>query len=70
MNGYKVSQMTVTRYEGGDLHALLKLLLAEKSTGRLTLNVSQGGIGSLEWSEAKYVVAMEREFSNPYETQT
>ena len=68
MNGYKVSQMTVTRYEGGDLHALLKQLLAAKSTGRLTLNVSQGGIGSLEWSEAKYVVAEDSEFRNPYET--
>ncbi len=62
--------MTVTRYEGGDLHTLLKQLLAEKSTGRLTLNVSQGGIGSLEWSEAKYVLTVEREFRNPYENQT
>jgi hypothetical protein len=70
MNGYKISQMTITRYEGGDLHALLKQLLTAKSTGRLTLNVSQGGIGSLEWSEPNYVVAMEREFRNPYETQT
>ncbi len=53
-NGVRVSEMKVIRYEGGDLYDVLANLMRQRLSGRLTLNLSQGGIGSIEWSLSKY----------------
>ncbi len=52
MNGNgttRVSVVEVVRYEGGDLYSVIKQIVSEHRTGRMTINFSQGGIGSLEW---------------------
>ena len=55
-NGVKISEMKVIRYEGGDLYDILTNLMKQHLSGRLTLNLSQGGIGSIEWCKSKYEI--------------
>lgn len=39
------------RYKRIDFRALVKLIAAQKRTGSLTINFSQGAIGSLDWKQ-------------------
>jgi hypothetical protein len=42
---------TTTRYTGGDLRGLMKLVAAEKRTGKLTIHFNQGGFSMCEWEQ-------------------
>jgi hypothetical protein len=50
----RISAMKTLRYEGGGLSEILAKIIRKRLSGRLTINLSQGGIGSLEWTSAKY----------------
>lgn len=47
----KVVSWLVTTFNGGDPRTIIQALLAEKRTGQLTIHISQGGIGTIEWKE-------------------
>lgn len=46
-----ISTFTRMVCHGGDIHQAISKIFSRKSSGKLTLNVSQGGIQSLEWVE-------------------
>lgn len=46
-----ISTLIQTRWNGGDLYQTISQLLERKPTGKLLINVSQGGINSVEWTE-------------------
>lgn len=47
----KVTSWLVSTFTGGDPRTVVQTLLAEKRTGQLTIHISQGGVGSIEWRE-------------------
>jgi len=46
-----ISTLIQTKYQGGDLYQAISQLLERRPTGKLLINVSQGGINSMEWVE-------------------
>lgn len=46
-----ISTLVRTTYQGGDLYQTISQLLERRPTGKLLVNVSQGGINSIEWTE-------------------
>ncbi len=47
----KVVTWIVSTFTGGDPKTIIQALLSEKRTGQLTIHISQGGIGTIEWKE-------------------
>ncbi len=47
----KVVAWIVSTFTGGDPKTIIQALLSEKRTGQLTIHISQGGIGTIEWKE-------------------
>lgn len=47
----KVVAWIVSTFTGGDPKIIIQALLAEKRTGQLTIHISQGGVGTIEWKE-------------------
>lgn len=47
----KVTSWLVSTFTGGDPRTIIQALLAERRTGQLTIHISQGGIGTIEWKE-------------------
>lgn len=47
----KTETLIVSKFTGGNPEETIKTILAEKRSGQLTLHISQGAIGTVEWTE-------------------
>lgn len=47
----KTETLITSKFTGGSPEEIIKTILAEKRSGQLTLHISQGTIGTVEWTE-------------------
>ena len=47
----KSETIIISHFSGGDVEKTIETILGEKRSGQLTLHVSQGRVGSVEWRE-------------------